>query len=49
LAQRNAGNLAITVQEVVAARPGITRRTPSEAEIAGWIEQAGDMPKVVEH
>jgi predicted flap endonuclease-1-like 5' DNA nuclease len=49
LAQRNAGNLAITVQEVVAARPGITRRTPSEAEIASWIEQAGDMPKVVEH
>jgi predicted flap endonuclease-1-like 5' DNA nuclease len=49
LAQRNAANLAITVQEVVAARPGIVRRTPSEAEITDWIEQARDLPKVVEH
>ena len=49
LAQRNPANLAITVQEVVAARPGIVRRIPSEAEIAGWIEQAGKLDKVVEH
>ena len=41
LAQRNPANLAVTVQEVAAARPGIVRRVPSEAEIAGWIEAAG--------
>ncbi len=49
LAQRNATNLAITVQEVVAARPGIVRRVPSEAEIASWIEEAGRLEQVVEH
>ena len=49
LAQRNPANLAITVQEVVAARPGIVRRVPSEAEIAGWIEEAGRLDRVVEH
>jgi predicted flap endonuclease-1-like 5' DNA nuclease len=49
LAQRNAANLAATVQEVVAARPGIVRRVPTEAEIADWIAQSKDLPKVVEH
>jgi predicted flap endonuclease-1-like 5' DNA nuclease len=49
LANRNAANLAVTAQEVVAARPGIVRRTPTEAEIQGWIDQAKDLPKVVEH
>ncbi len=49
LAQRNAANLAVTVQEVVAARPGIVRRLPSEAEITGWIEAAGNLEQVVEH
>ncbi len=37
------------VQEVVAARPGIVRRVPSEAEIAAWIEGAGKLDQVVEH
>ncbi len=49
LAQRNPANLAITVQEVVAARPGIVRRVPSEAEITAWIEAAGTLDQVVEH
>ena len=49
LAQRNSANLAITVQEVVAARPGIVHRVPTEAEIAAWIAEAGSMDKVVEH
>ncbi len=49
LAQRNPANLAITVQEVIAARPGIVRRTPNEAEITDWIAAAGTLPKVVEH
>jgi predicted flap endonuclease-1-like 5' DNA nuclease len=49
LAQRNAANLATTFQEVVAARPGIVRRIPSESEVAGWIAESKDLPKVVEH
>ena len=49
LAQRNAANLAITFQEVVAARPGIVRRVPSETEITGWIADAKGLDKVVEH
>ena len=49
LAQRNPANLSITFQEVVAARPGIVRRLPSDAEIATWIEEAGKLEKVVEH
>ena len=49
LAHRNAAHLAVTVQEVVAARPGIVRRIPSEAEIAAWIEQAAKLDMLVEH
>jgi predicted flap endonuclease-1-like 5' DNA nuclease len=49
LANRNAANLAITFQEVVAARPNIVRRIPSEAEVAGWIAESKDLEKVVEH
>jgi predicted flap endonuclease-1-like 5' DNA nuclease len=49
LAQRSAANLAITFQEVVAARPGIVRRIPTEAEVAGWIAQSKELPKLVEH
>ena len=49
LAHRNAGNLATTFQEVVAARPGIVRRVPSETEIEDWIGQSKQLDKVVEH
>jgi predicted flap endonuclease-1-like 5' DNA nuclease len=49
LANRNAANLAITLQEGVAARPGIVRRTPSEAEVAGWIAESKGLAQVVEH
>lgn len=49
LAQRNPANLGATIQSVVAERPGIVRRAPSEAEIASWIEEAGKLDKVVEH
>ncbi len=49
LARRNAANLATTFQEVVAARPGIVRRIPTEAEISAWIEEAAKLDKVVEH
>ncbi len=46
---RNAANLATTMQEVVAARPGIVRRIPSEKEIQGWIDRSKGLPTVVEH
>ena len=49
LANRNAANLATTLQEVVAARPGIVRRVPSEAEVEGWIAESRGLDKVVEH
>ena len=49
LAQRNAANLADAFQSVVAERPGIVRRIPTEAEVADWIAEAKGMPKVVEH
>ena len=49
LANRNASNLAITFQEVAAARPDWSRRLPSEATVADWIAQARNLPKIVEH
>jgi predicted flap endonuclease-1-like 5' DNA nuclease len=49
LAQRNPANLAITFQELDAARPNTVRRVPSEATISGWIAQAKTMSKVVSH
>jgi predicted flap endonuclease-1-like 5' DNA nuclease len=49
LANRSAANLAATFQEVVAARPSIVRRIPSEDEISGWIAESKGLPKIVEH
>lgn len=49
LAQRNPANLAQTFQEIDAARPDWVRRVPSEATVAGWIEQAKTLDKVVTH
>lgn len=49
LARRNAKNLAETFQELDAARPNTVRRVPSEATIAGWIQQADQLAKVVTH
>jgi predicted flap endonuclease-1-like 5' DNA nuclease len=49
LALRNPANLAVTFQEVVAARPGIVRRIPPEVEIAAWMDEARKLTRVVEH
>jgi predicted flap endonuclease-1-like 5' DNA nuclease len=49
LARRNAANLAVTFQELDAARPNTVRRVPSEDTIRGWIEQADKLAKVVSH
>jgi hypothetical protein len=40
---------AVTLQEVVAARPGIVRRVPSQGEVEGRIAQSTELPKVIEH
>jgi predicted flap endonuclease-1-like 5' DNA nuclease len=48
LAQRNPATLAVTFGELNAAR-ATTRRAPTEAMVAGWIEQAKALPKVVTH
>jgi predicted flap endonuclease-1-like 5' DNA nuclease len=48
LAQRNAANLAQTFLELNAARATV-RNVPSEAVITGWIAQAKNLPKIVEH
>ncbi len=49
LAHRNAANLAATFQEIDAARPDWIRRLPSEATVAGWIDQAKAMDRGVSH
>ena len=49
LARRNAANLWTTFGEVIAARPGIVRRAPSESEVAEWIAAAGSIDKAVTH
>ncbi|HYN48104.1 MAG TPA: DUF4332 domain-containing protein [Candidatus Nanopelagicales bacterium] len=48
LAQRNAASLATTMAEANAAR-ALVRRLPTEEVVAGWIDQAKVLPKVVTH
>lgn len=48
LAHRNPANLATTMAEANAAR-SLVRRLPTEEVVAGWIEQAKGLPKVVTH
>jgi predicted flap endonuclease-1-like 5' DNA nuclease len=49
LARRNAANLAAKIQELVAARPDIVRRPPTETTIQGWIDEAKTLDKIVSH
>jgi uncharacterized membrane protein/predicted flap endonuclease-1-like 5' DNA nuclease len=49
LSHRNPKKLASTLQEVVAARPGIVRHVPSESVLASWIEESGKLEEVVQH
>jgi predicted flap endonuclease-1-like 5' DNA nuclease len=48
LAQRNATNLAAKLAEVNEAK-SLVRRVPTETVVAGWVEQAKSLPKVVTH
>jgi predicted flap endonuclease-1-like 5' DNA nuclease len=46
LAQRNASNLQVKLQEVNDAKK-LTGKVPSEKQVAGWIEEAKTLPKMV--
>jgi predicted flap endonuclease-1-like 5' DNA nuclease len=48
LRNRNAANLAAKCAEVNAAKK-LTRTVPSENVVAGWIEQAKELPPTIEH
>jgi predicted flap endonuclease-1-like 5' DNA nuclease len=48
LAHRVPANLAAKLAEINEAKK-LVRRVPSEAVVAGWIEQAKKLPKIVEH
>ena len=48
LAQRNAANLAKAIVEVNEQKK-LVRVVPSEAVVTGWIAEAKEMKKVVEH
>jgi predicted flap endonuclease-1-like 5' DNA nuclease len=46
LARRNPAELAKKLAEVAKAKK-LTRRTPSEAEVASWVEQAKTLPRML--
>jgi predicted flap endonuclease-1-like 5' DNA nuclease len=48
LAHRVPANLAAKLAEINEAKK-LVRRVPGEAVVAGWIDQAKKLPKIVEH
>jgi predicted flap endonuclease-1-like 5' DNA nuclease len=48
LAHRVPANLAAKIAEINAKKK-LVRRVPTEKVVAGWIEQAKKLPKIVEH
>ncbi|MGD0018415.1 MAG: DUF4332 domain-containing protein [Candidatus Limnocylindrales bacterium] len=48
LAHRVPANLAAKIAEIN-AKQKLVRRVPTEKVVAGWIEQAKKLPKIVEH
>ena len=48
LSRRNAANLAAAMAELNATKK-LTRRVPTEAEVAGWIEHAKTLPRALEY
>lgn len=48
LAQRNAANLAAKMAEVNESKK-LTRKTPSESEVAGWIEHAKTLGRAIHY
>lgn len=48
LAQRNAANLLEKITSINADKK-LVRALPSEKQLSGWIQQAGSLPKIVQH
>lgn len=48
LARRNAANLTTALAELNEQKK-LTRRVPSEAEVTKWIDQAKELPRVLEY
>ena len=48
LAQRNAENLTAKMEEVNAEK-NLTRRTPSLSEVTKWVNEAKELPRVLEY
>lgn len=48
LAQRNAANLTKAMEEV-SEEKNLTRRVPSETEVAKWIAHAKELPRMLEY
>ncbi len=48
LARRNATNLAATLAEVNEQKK-LTRRVPPEADVTKWIDQAKELPRMLEY
>ncbi|MEM7044926.1 MAG: DUF4332 domain-containing protein [Pseudomonadota bacterium] len=48
LRNRRSDNLAAKMKEVNAAKK-LTRATPSEKQVAGWVDQAKSLPPVITH
>ena len=48
LAQRNAANL-LEKMTAVNAEKKLVRGLPSQSQVQGWIEQAGGLPKKIQH
>lgn len=48
LSRRNAANLAAAMAEINATKK-LTRRVPSETDVAKWVEQAKALPRMLEY
>ncbi len=48
LAQRNAENLAAKLVEINGEKK-LTRRVPTAGEVADWVAQAKNLPRVITH
>jgi predicted flap endonuclease-1-like 5' DNA nuclease len=49
LAQRNAANLHKKIEEIAAEKKNVVRRAPSESEVARWVAQAKELPRIVSY
>jgi predicted flap endonuclease-1-like 5' DNA nuclease len=49
LAQRNPANLHKKIEEIATEKKNVVRRVPSESEVARWVAQAKELPRVVSY